>query len=271
MTNSSGPLRARTAAAGSGVASKLRFSEYSLSLAFAMPHSKKLLAGASGYSFKEWKGTFYPEDMKPDAMLAFYSERLPTVEINNTFYQMPKVPVLETWARTVPASFKFAIKASRRITHMSRLKIESAADSVQFLYEKLKTLGEKRGPVLYQLPPFLKKDLPRLADFLAILPEGHAAAFEFRNDSWFSDDVYDALRRAGAALCLSEREDNAPPPLVETAQWGYVRLRLETYSDQELETWARRLGETGWKEVFVYFMHEPTAPAYAQTLMKFAG
>src|SRR6187402_780942 len=105
MTNSSGPLRARIAAFGSGVASNARFSEYSLSLAFAMAHSKKLLAGASGYSFKEWKGTFYPEDLKPDAMLAFYSERLPTVEINNTFYQMPKVPVLETWARTVPASF----------------------------------------------------------------------------------------------------------------------------------------------------------------------
>ena len=262
-------MRARTAAAGSGVASKLRFSEYSLSLAFAMSHSKKLLAGASGYSFKEWKGTFYPEDMKPDAMLAFYSERLPTVEINNTFYQMPKLPVLESWTRTVPASFKFAIKASRRITHMSRLKADSAADSVQFLYEKLKALGEKRGPVLYQLPPFLKKDLPRLSEFLALLPQDHRAAFEFRNDSWFSDDVYEALKRAGAALCLSEREDNAPPPLVETAPWGYVRLRLEAYSEQDLQEWARRLLETGWSDIYVYFMHEPTAPAYARTLMGF--
>ena len=111
-----------------------------------MTHSKKLLAGASGYSFKEWKGTFYPEDLKPDAMLAFYSERLPTVEINNTFYQMPKVPVLETWAHTVPASFKFAIKASRRITHMARLKPDSAADSLQYLYRNLASLGAKRGP-----------------------------------------------------------------------------------------------------------------------------
>jgi uncharacterized protein YecE (DUF72 family) len=234
-----------------------------------MAHSKKLLAGASGYSFKEWKGTFYPEDMKPDAMLAFYSERLPTVEINNTFYQMPKVPVLESWAGTVPASFKFAIKASRRITHMSRLKADSAADSVKFLYKNLETLGEKRGPVLYQLPPFLKKDLPRLAEFLALLPQGHGAAFEFRNETWFADDVYDALKSAGAALCLSEREDNAPPPLVETAPWGYVRLRLETYSDQDLEQWAHRLVRTGWSETYVYFMHEPTAPAYARTLMGF--
>ena len=234
-----------------------------------MPHSKKLLAGASGYSFKEWKGTFYPEEMKPDAMLAFYSERLPTVEINNTFYQMPKVPVLEGWARTVPPSFKFAIKAPRRITHMSRLKADSAADSVKFLYKNLEMLGEKRGPVLYQLPPFLKKDLARLNEFLAILPQGHGAAFEFRNDTWFSDDVYEALKGAGAALCLSEREDNAPPPLVETATWGYVRLRLETYSDNDLQNWARRLLDTGWSDTYVYFMHEPTAPAYARMLMGF--
>ena len=204
-------------------------------------------------------------------MLGFYSERLPTVEINNTFYQMPKVAVLENWARTTPESFKFAIKASRRITHMSRLKPESAADSVNFLYRNLAALGAKRGPVLYQLPPFLKKDLPRLSEFLQLLPQGHGAAFEFRNDSWFSDDVYDALKNAGAALCLSEREDNAPPPLVETAPWGYVRLRLETYSDADLEQWAKRLAATRWTEIYVYFMHEPTAPAYAQTLMKFAA
>jgi len=236
-----------------------------------MPNSRKLLAGASGYSFKEWKGNFYPEKIKPEEMLAFYSQRLPTVEINNTFYQMPKVAVLENWARTTPEAFKFAIKASRRITHMSRLKADSAADSVGFLYRNLAALGAKRGPVLYQLPPFLKKDLPRLNEFLALLPNGHGAAFEFRNDTWFTDDVYDALKSAGAALCLSEREDNAPPPLVETAPWGYVRLRLETYSESDLEQWAKRLAATAWAEIHVYFMHEPTAPAYAQTLMKLAS
>ena len=182
--------------------------------------SARLLAGASGYSFKEWKGTFYPEDIKADGMLAYYSARLPTVEINNTFYQMPKVTVLENWARTAPDGFRFAIKASRRITHLSRLKADSAADSVAFLYRNLATLGEKRGPVLFQLPPFLKKDLPRLQEFLALLPADHRAAFEFRNDTWFGDDTYAALKAAGAALCLSEREDNAPPPLVETAPWG---------------------------------------------------
>src|SRR6266571_3058610 len=157
-------------------------------------------------------------------MLAFYAERLPTVEINNTFYRMPKVAVLETWAGSTPERFRFAIKASRRITHLARLKAVTAADSVDFLY-----------------------------------------------DSWFADDVYDALKAAGAALCLSEREDNAPPRLVETAPWGYVRLRLETYSDADLEQWARRLEGTSWREIYVYFMHEPTAPAYARTLMGFAS
>jgi len=231
----------------------------------------RLFAGASGYSFKEWKGTFYPADMKADAMLAFYSARLPTVEINNTFYRMPRTEMLENWARTAPASFRFAIKASRRITHFAQLKPDAAADSVAFLYRALESLAEKRGPVLFQLPPFLKKDLARLKDFLQLLPAGHAAAFEFRNNSWFADDVYAALKASGASLCLSEREDNAPPPLVETAPWGYVRLRLEQYSDGALAEWARRLGRTGWKETYVYFMHEPTAPAYAQTLMRFAA
>ena len=232
-----------------------------------MPNSRRLLAGASGYSFKEWKGSFYPATLKPEGMLAWYAERLPTVEINNTFYQMPRVAVLETWAKTVPESFRFAIKASRRITHIARLKPETAADSVDYLYRNLAALGAKRGPVLFQLPPAMKKDLGRLTAFLGLLPQGHAAAFEFRNDSWFSDDVYAALRTAGAALCLSEREDNAPPPLVETAPWGYVRLRLESYSEDDLGRWAERLAATGWREIFVYFMHEPTAPAYARSLM----
>jgi uncharacterized protein YecE (DUF72 family) len=230
----------------------------------------KLSAGASGYSYKEWKGTLYPADMKPDAMLAWYAERLPTVEINNTFYQMPRASVLEHWAQATPEGFRFAIKASRRITHLARLKADRAADSVAFLYKNLAALGPRRGPVLYQLPPFLKKDLPRLTEFLALLPAGHAAAFEFRNGSWFADDVYQALEAAGAALCVSEREDNEPPPLVKTAPWGYVRLRLESYTDNDLERWARRLVDSGWGEAYVYFMHEPSAPAYAQTLMRFA-
>jgi len=233
--------------------------------------ASKIFAGASGYSYKEWKGDFYPEDIKPNAMLAYYAVRLPTVEINNTFYRMPKKEVLENWASATPWDFRFAIKASRRITHMARLKADEAADSVAYLYNNLAALGAKRGPVLFQLPPFLKKDLPRFTAFLALLPKEHCAAFEFRNESWFSDDVYDALRSTGAALVVSEREDNEPPPLVETAPWGYVRLRLETYSEADLKQWAERLAATAWHESYVYFMHETTAPGYAQALMRFAS
>ncbi len=231
----------------------------------------KLLAGASGYSFKEWKGVFYPDDIKAEEMLAFYSARLPTVEINNTFYRMPRTSVIENWAAAAPKDFRFSIKASQRITHMSRLRAETAAEPVGYLYKNLAALGAKRGPVLFQLPPNMKKDLARLTEFLRLLPAGHNATFEFRNDTWFDDDVYAALKDAGAALCLSEREDSAPPPLVETAPWGYVRLRLETYSDADLKQWARTLQATGWREIYVYFMHEATAPGYAAKLMKFAS
>src|ERR1041385_6029068 len=157
-----------------------------------MLNSKRLLAGASGYAFKEWKGVFYPASIKADAMLAWYAERLPTVEINNTFYRMPGAAMLENWARATPEGFRFAIKASRRITHFAHLKAESAADSVAFLYRTLGALGAKRGPVLFQLPPVMKKDLARLQAFLALLPADHRAAFEFRHPSWFADDVYDA-------------------------------------------------------------------------------
>jgi len=225
-----------------------------------------LLAGASGYAFKEWCGSFYPDRIKPDAMLGWYAERLPTVEINNTFYRMPKTSVLENWAACTPPAFRFAIKASRRITHDARLKPE-CADSLAYLYRTLAALGDKRGPVLFQTPPNLRKDLPRLEAFLGLLPADHRAAFEFRNDSWFDDDVHALLRAANAALVLSEREDHSAPPLVETAPWGYLRLRLEQYADEDLQRWCERLAATSWSDAFVYFMHEPTAPAYARTLL----
>ncbi|QNP42008.1 DUF72 domain-containing protein [Lysobacter solisilvae (ex Woo and Kim 2020)] len=232
--------------------------------------ARRVWAGASGYSFKEWKGSFYPDRIKPEDMLAWYAQRLPTVEINNTFYQMPKASVLTHWAEVVPDGFRFAIKAPRRITHDARLKADAAADSVTYLYRTLETLGDKRGPVLFQLPPFLKKDLPRLQDFLQLLPDGHRAAFEFRNASWFDEEVYTALRATGAALCLSEREDDAPPPLVETAPWGYLRLRLEEYTPADFAQWAQRIAATAWGDTYAYFMHEPTAPGYADALLQIA-
>jgi uncharacterized protein YecE (DUF72 family) len=229
--------------------------------------AQPLFAGASGYAFKAWQGVFYPDKIAPEDMLAYYAERLPTVEINNTFYQLPKAAVLASWAEKTPAHFRFAIKASRRITHLTRLKPE-CADALATLYKNLEALGDKRGPVLFQLPPNLKQDLPRLEAFLALLPADHRAAFEFRQDSWFADDTYALLRSAGAALVLSEREDASPPSLVQTTNWGYVRLRLEQYSDADLAAWAVKLKATTWAATHVYFMHEPTAPAYAQSLAK---
>lgn len=233
----------------------------------AMKHGW-LFAGASGYSFKEWKGSFYPDSIKPDAMLAYYSQRLPSVEINSSFYGIPRVSVLENWARVTPDDFRFSIKAPKLISHDAKLKAAEAAEPLALFYQNLKSLGGKRGPVLFQLSPYQKRDVPRLKAFLQLLPEGHCAAFEFREASWFVDEVYDALRQAGAALCLSEREDQTPPPLVETASWGYLRLRLEQYSEAELEQWVKRVAETKWRETHVYFMHEPTAPGYAATLMR---
>jgi len=180
--------------------------------------------------------------------------------------------VLTKWAEATPAAFRFAIKATRRITHDGRLKVDAGiAEPLNYLYGSLDALGDKLGAVLFQLPPNLKKDVPRLQAFLALLPANHRAAFEFRNDTWFDDEVYAALKAFGASLCFSEREDNAPPPLVQTAPWGYVRLRLENYSDADLEAWAGRVASTGWQQVYCYFMHEPTAPGYAATLNRLAS
>ena len=159
--------------------------------------ARRLFAGASGYSFKEWCGTFYPEKFKPDAMLGWYSERLPAVEINNTFYRMPKPSMLEGWAAQVPAEFRFILKASQRITHRKRLK--EAGDEVAYFFQTAATLGERLGPTLFQLPPNLKKDLPRLEAFLEVLPPKAPAAFEFRHASWFEDDVFAALLRDAIA------------------------------------------------------------------------
>jgi uncharacterized protein YecE (DUF72 family) len=227
----------------------------------------KLWAGASGYAFKEWKGNFYPDKIAADAMLAYYAGRLPSVEINASFYATPRAEVLARWAAVTPEHFRFAIKAPKRITHEARLVADASAQTLAYLYKNLAELGPKRGPVLFQLPPYLRKDLPRLRDFLALLPADHQAAFEFRHASWFDDAVYALLRSAGAALCVSEREDGGVPPLVPTADWGYLRLRLEEYGDADLAAWAERIAGAPWRQAHVYFMHEPTAPAYAAALL----
>ena len=213
-----------------------------------------LHVGTSGYSYKEWKGSFYPEDLPVAKMLGFYGERFDTVESNYTFRGMPPVSVLENWAASVPAGFRFALKAPMQITH--RRKLRDAGELVAQWFEVAGALNERLGPVLFQLPPDFAKDVPRLRDFLALLPTGRRAAFEFRHRSWFDDAVFDVLRDRDAALCLAEAEDELDVPFVATADWGYVRLRRPDYGPRELSSWARRIREQDWRDAFVFFKHE---------------
>ena len=214
----------------------------------------KLLAGTSGYSFKEWKGTFYPEDLKQDGMLSFYATRFPTLEINNTFYRLPKEHVLLEWASQVPDDFRFAIKASQKITHYTRLKAESES-MVQFLLKNTATLGEKMGPILFQLPPNLKKDVPRLQNFLSYLPSDRRYTFEFRHESWWDEDVFTVLRDRDIAMCISESGELSCP-VVSTATWGYLRLHKLDYSPAALVEWARCVAGQKWNDAYVYFKHD---------------
>ena len=235
--------------------------------------SPTVRAGASGYSYKPWKGPFYPADLPDAQMLAYYAARLPTVEINNTFYRMPKTKVLEDWAAQTPEHFRFALKASRRITHMQRLK--DVGENLEYLLETSSVLGAKLGPLLFQLPPHLKKDTERLASFLALVPRNRKVALEFRHASWFEDDVLDLLRFHDAALCLAESEEEGAPevPFVATAGWGYLRLRRDDYTDADLERWAARIGGQRWSEAYVFFKHEDqgAAPKLALRLMEIVG
>ena len=213
-----------------------------------------LYVGTSGYSYKEWKGTFYPEDLSEKQMLHYYGERFRAVEINNTFYRMPKASVLEAWAAEVPEDFKFVIKASQRITHMQRLK--NADDSVSYLLRVAGVLRDRLGPLLFQLPPNLKKDLPRLREFLTLLPSERRSAFEFRHETWFDEEVLALLREHRAALCIAEAEDGVEVPFVSTADWGYLRLRRPDYGEAELNTWVKRVQDQNWRDAFVFFKHE---------------
>jgi uncharacterized protein YecE (DUF72 family) len=214
----------------------------------------ELYTGTSGWAYQEWKGPFYPAKLKNDAMLAYYSERLPAVEVNNTFYRMPARGALAKWRDQVPPAFRFVLKASKRITHQSRL---TDADSLAFLLESATgELGASLGAYLFQLPPFLRKDVGRLRDFLDLLPAGCPAAFEFRHVSWFDDEVYTALADHAACLCVAESGEEIDTPFVATSGWGYLRLRREDYDDAALERWAARVRQPSWSRAFVFFKHE---------------
>ena len=213
-----------------------------------------LRTGTSGFSYKEWKGSFYPEKLPANKMLSFYSEQLAAVEINNTFYRMPSAKLLDGWVDQVPENFQFSLKASRKITHFKKLK-ETEEEMAYFL-EVSARLGSRLGPFLFQLPPYLKKDVELLRDFLALIPAGTRAGFEFRSTSWFDDEVYTALGDHDMALVVSDTEKIEHPPVVRTASYGYARLRREEYDGPGLEQWAARLREVGWDELSIFFKHE---------------
>ena len=211
--------------------------------------------GTSGFQYAEWKGTFYPEDLPAAKMLAFYAERFSTTEINYTFHRIPSAKTIDNWKLKTPATFRFSLKAPQKVTHYARLR--ECADTVRYFHDVTSSLGEKLGPVLFQLPPNFKKDTVLLADFVNSLPDGMRAAFEFRHETWFADDVFEVLRSRGAALCIADMEDITTPP-VATAGYGYLRLRREDYESKDVARWAEfiRGQESGWGDVFIYFKHE---------------
>ena len=234
----------------------------------------ELHVGTSGWSYKEWKGSFYPADLAADDMLRFYATRLSTVEINNSFYRIPKEKVLLEWANQVPPGFRFVLKASRRITHINRLANEDG--SLEYFMRTVNVLGERLGPTLFQCPPSLKKDMARLRDFLALVPRTWRAALEFRHPSWFTDEVSDALREHDIALVAVDEDesDGTGSPLVPTATWGYLRLRRADYSDDMLQGWLERIRAQPWSEAFAFLKHDedqPTGPEAATRLRALSG
>ncbi|MGD8497048.1 MAG: DUF72 domain-containing protein [Gemmatimonadales bacterium] len=213
-------------------------------------------AGTSGFSYKEWKGEFYPADLPASQMLAFYAGRLPAVEINNTFYRMPKPEVLESWAERTPERFRFVLKASRRITHFKRL--DAVDDELRYFLSTAGTLGPRLGAVLFQLPPNFKLDLGRLSSFLDLLGDPGRTAFEFRHPSWNADEVRQLLSERGAALVTADTDEEAGR-IVRTGSLGYLRLRRESYDADALADWATRVRDAGWSEAYVFFKHEDDA------------
>lgn len=225
----------------------------------------QLYCGTSGFSFKEWKGPFYPEKLPGNRMLEYYATRLPTVEINNTFYRMPRQSVLEGWAAKVPETFRFAVKAPRRISHAKQLK--DCGEEAGYLFKALESLGERLGAVLVQLPPHARADTDNLDAFLKLVPGSVPVAFEFRHASWRDEAVYSVLDDHGAAWVTADNDGEPPPALPRTAAWTYLRLRAPGYSDDRLEAWRRECEP--FDRAFVYFKHEDegAGPALAERMM----
>jgi uncharacterized protein YecE (DUF72 family) len=227
----------------------------------------KYAIGTSGFQYPEWRGKFYPETLSAPKMLAYYADHFSSTESNYTFRRLPARSTLEKWAADTPDDFCFSLKTPQRITHFARLR--NCQDVVAAFWEAATALETKLGAILFQLPPAFPKDVPLLADFLASLPSDLRAAFEFRHDSWFSDDVLETLRSAGVALCQAE-DENLATPRVATADFGYLRLRRLDYSARQLSGWADWAREQAWSQAFVYFKHEETAvgPKFAAAMQE---
>ena len=216
-----------------------------------------LLVGTSGYSYKEWKGSFYPEKLVAKDMLSYYAGRLNAVELNNTFYRMPQRTMVESWKTQVPDEFRFSVKASQRITHFKRLK--EVTEETKYMLDTVSVLEDRLGVVLFQLPPNMKKDLERLESFLINLPSEIRATFEFRHPTWFDDEILELLRQHNRALCVSDTDDLPVNRIDKTADWGYLRLRRVSYSNDELAEWKKRIKAQQWKTTLVFFKHEDEA------------
>jgi uncharacterized protein YecE (DUF72 family) len=224
--------------------------------------------GTSGYNYPEWKGSFYPEKMPAAKMLPFYAQAFSTVEINYTFYRTPNPKILGGWDRETPPGFRLTLKAPKRITHIAKLR--ECGELLQYFVTTAATLGPKLGAILFQLPPYFRKDLPVLDAFLAQLPEGTRAAFEFRHASWMDAEVFARLRARNLALCIADSEKFSTP-LEMTASYGYFRLRDEGYTPEDLTGWARTIQDSAGAcgDVFVYFKHEEAGkgPQFARLLL----
>ena len=221
----------------------------------------RVAAGTSGFSYKEWQGHFYPEKLPASKMLEFYAAKLPTVELNNTFYRMPNEALIQSCRERTPESFRFALKAPRQMTH-SR-KLANCEEPLARFVQVAAGLGDKLGVLLFQLPPTFQKDLASLESFLRLLPGSVRCAFEFRHPSWFDESTYSALRQHQAALCVADVDERDPPALVATANFTYLRLRRQDYTPAELATWATALAQQPFEQAFVFFKHEVRAPALA--------
>lgn len=225
--------------------------------------------GTSGFQYSEWKGPFYPEDLPASKMLRFYAARFSSTEINYTFHRIPAPKTIENWCDSTPANFRFSLKAPQKVTHFA--KLQNCDDTVDYFYDVICGLEERLGPVLFQLPPQLKKNAQLLDHFTECLPGSMRAAFEFRDPSWFDEEVFGILRKRNCALCIADTE-KLTTPAVTTADWGYLRLRREDYQNSDVALWADliREKESAWRDAFVYFKHEEKGigPRLAGQLME---